>query len=212
MSTEEIAKPKSPRKPRKKAAAAEARAPHVADKPNVGIRKTRLMQLAENYGDSGLMNPRSIDPIVYMLAGMGETTFGKTLIENCQDGIALSNTGFSRQKALGFLADRMIRKYLSGEFNLAGKQETSRDIARLPVLNEASYVDYFMLVSRLEKDAFRTPVAKVASDMIKLVTGYQTEQPAQVCGAVINFFKTTKNQKGFEDLLNEFCVLVKHVS
>lgn len=213
MSTEEIGKvekPKAARKPRKKVTKA-AGPVHQAEKQTVGIRKTRLMQLAEGYGDSGLLNPRSIDPIVYMLAQMGESAFGKSVIDNCQDSIALSNTGFNKQKALGYLADRMVRKYLSDEFTSIGKREMSRDLSRLPVLSEASYVDYFMTVAKLEKEAFRTPIAMAAADMVRLITGYQTEQPIQVCEAIINFFRITKNQEGFEEILKDFCVLAKHV-
>jgi hypothetical protein len=175
----------------------------------VGIRKTRLMELAEGYGDTGLMNPRSVDPLVYMLAEMGESAFGKSVINNCQEDIALSNAGFPKKKAIGYLADQVIRKYLAHEFQTSGKPDVSGKLKRMPVLNEASYVDYFMTVSMLERDAFRTSVHQSANDMVKLITGYQTESPGQVCDAIINFFKTTKNQAGFEDLLRSLCVLVK---
>lgn len=194
---------KAPR--RRKKSEPQPRTPHA----QVGIRKTRLMELAESYGDTGLLNPRSIDPLVYMLAEMGEAAFGKAVIDNCRDSIALTNASFPKQKAIGYLADQMIRKYLAHEFHESGKQDLSGKLKKMPVLNAASYVDYFMIVSMLERDAFRTPVHAVANDMVKLITGYQTENPGQVCDAILSFFKVTKNQKGFEDLLRSLCMLVK---
>jgi hypothetical protein len=177
--------------------------------PTVGMRKTRLMELAEGYGDSGMMNPRSIDPLVYMLAEMGEGVFGKSLIDHCQDEIALSNASFPRKRALGFLTDQIIRKYLAATFKTEGRSDTSHKLLRMPVLNDASYVDYFMTVSMMERDANRTVVAPVMGDLIKMVTGYETEQPAHVCNAIVNFFKVTKDQQGFEELLKGLCKLVK---
>lgn len=203
-----VTKPKAPRKPRKKKAAA-APAIHQPAQHNIGIKKTQLMRLAEKYGDTGLTNPRSIDPLVHMLAELGEVTFGPSVIVACEESIALSNSGFNRGKAIGFLADQMVRKYLAHALRSCGKDELGLKISKMPVLNSASYVDYFMACSTLERDAFRTDVHKVANDMVKIVTGYQTEQPGQVCDSIVNFFKTTKNRAGYEELLKNLCHLVK---
>ena len=200
-------KAKAPRKPRKKKA--EVRPTTQMTDHNVGIKKTQLMRLAEKYGDTGLTNPRSIDPLVHLLAELGEITFGSDVIVSCESSIALSNSGFPRGKAIGFLADQMVRKYLAHALIGCGKDELGLKISKMPVLNSASYVDYFMACSTLERDAFRTDVHKVANDMVKIVTGYQTEQAGQVCDAIVNFFKTTKNRRGFEELLKNLCHLVK---
>jgi hypothetical protein len=199
------------KKPRKKATAKKANTTlqgHV-NQDAIGIRKTALMQLAESYGDTGLMNPRSIDPVVYMLADMGESAFGPTCIKNCAKDIALTNGGFNKRRSLGFLANQIYRVYLPKL--LSEKPEIYKKLTRLPVLNDASYVDYFMLVTFLEKDCFRTPAEKVAPSMVHLLLGYENEQPDQVCRAVTDFFKHTKDQKGFETLLSELCHVVKTV-
>lgn len=175
----------------------------------VGIRKTKLMQVGEFYGDTGLMNPRSIDPLVYMLAERGEATFGGSFIDNCKDGIALSNAGYPKQKALCFLADRMLRKYVAEAFVTVGKGDVGSDLKKMPPLSEATYVDYFMKVSRLERDAFRTNIHPVMNDLAKMVSGYQTEQPNHVCDTIASFFKLTRNQSGMEELLGDLCKLVK---
>lgn len=197
------------KKPRKKKSKKEDETFSQNNKHTIGIKKTQLMKLAEKYGDSGLMNPRTIDPLVHMLAEMGENAFGKSVIENCAEQIALTNAGFPKQKALGFLADRMVRKYIAGEFRHSNKGEIASRLSKMPVLNQASYTDYFMTVSMMERDAFRTRMAPAMDDMVKMITGYQTEQPHNVCAAVVNFFSLTKDQHGFEELLTEFCSLVK---
>lgn len=199
-------KSKAPRKPRKKNVTA---APIKSSGHNIGIRKTRLMELAEYYGDTGLMNPRTIDPVVYMLAEMGEGAFGKKMIDNCREEIALSNADFPKSKALGYLADQLLRKYLATAFQNAGKPEVFSKLSRMPVFNQSSYVDYFMMVSMIERDTFRTDLQTVSNDLVKVVTGYQAEQPGQVCASIVNFFKVTKNQTGFEELLKGLCSLVK---
>jgi hypothetical protein len=204
--SEETVQPKT-RKPRKKKEAA-PQAPRSDF--HVGVRKTRLMELAEYYGDTGLMNPRSIDPLVYMLAEMGEAAFGKSVIDACWDEVALTNAGFSKQKSLAFLADQMVRKYLADAFFHAGKDDMGQKLSKMPAFSETSYVDYFMSVSMLDRDTFRTDLHKVSGNMIKIVTGYQTEQAGQVCDAIVSFFKATKNKTGFEELLKGLGRLVKN--
>lgn len=176
----------------------------------VGIRKTRLMELGESYGDTGLMNPRSIDPLVYMLAELGEINFGASVIDECWNDIALSNANFPKQKALGFLTDHLIRFHLAKAFQGYGKIDVGNKLSNLPVLNSSSYIDFFMTVSFLDKDAFRTDLHPVMNDIVKMVTAYQSEQAGPVCNAVVNFFKATKDKKGFEETLKKLCSLVKN--
>jgi hypothetical protein len=204
--TESAMKPKRSRKTKTKSP---DKKPRPTAEHTIGMRKTRLMELAEGYGDTGMMNPRSIDPLVYLLAELGEAAFGKSVIDHCQDGIALSNAGFPRKRALGFLADQMVRKYLAAEFKSLGKTDTASRLTRMPVLNDASYVDYFMTVSMLDRDAFRTLLHPVVGEFVKLISGYETEQPGNVCQTVVEFFRVTNNQTGFEELLTGLCGLVK---
>lgn len=205
--------PGAPKKTRARKAKTEAVAPEISKNTSntLGIKKTALMLLAESYGDTGLMNPRSIDPIVYMLAEMGESAFGPDVIKNCSQYIPLTNSGFSKKKALGFLADRICRFYLPTLFSRGGKSDTALKLQRMPVLNEASYVDYFMTISMLDRDAFRTEAHPLIADLTRMVAGYETEQAYPICSAVTLYFKQTRDPRGFENLLNQLCLLVKTV-
>jgi len=168
------------------------------------------MEIAEYYGDSGMMNPRSIDPLVYMLVDMAEGRFGPEIVdEKVRNAVALSNAGAPKSRTIALLADRLIRHYLAEGFRQNQKTEMAATLKNLPPLTQASYVDYFVMIIKIEREAFRTPLASVTSHLSKVLLGYQTESPFPICEAIVDFFWDQQNPEGMRQLIGELAACAK---
>lgn len=176
------------------------------------MRKTRLMQLAEAYGDRGLgssLTTSTIDGVVYMLAERIESLFGPKLIDQLQNDIALTQSGFSKKKALEIITSDFLENHLVQDLRLVGINRVAEDLEKLPPLSDKTYVDYFVTLTTIEYSTLKTPLAKVAGKIASILSGYSTESPYPVCDGIVQFFKDTDNSQGCVDLVKNLCAQIK---
>ena len=177
------------------------------------MRKTRLMEVAEKWGDKGAgsLNPRTIDGIVYQITEMGEAAFGPKFTQALEEDISLTEASYSKEKALGFLTSEFMRKYLA-------RAMTDRNILQgekfniLPPLNRDTYVDYFMAVTTLERHTNRTPLQHATLNLHAVLAGYSTESSYPVCDGIVQFFQIMKDEVGLYLLIKSLCEKIKKES
>ena len=182
----------------------------VTKKKEEWMKKTRLMVLAERYGDTGAgaLNPRTIDAIVYQITEMGETAFGPKFTEALEDEVSLTEASYPKNKALEFLTSEFMRKYLS-------RSMTNHHIAQgtnfsaLPPLNKDTYVDYFMAITTLDRHTNKTPLQQTTFNIHAVLTGYSTESSYPVCEGIVNFFKDMKDEVSLYLLIKTLCEKIK---
>jgi hypothetical protein len=177
-------------------------------------RRTKLMQIAEKYGDkgAGALNPRTIDGVVYQLCELAEIAFGPDFIGQLEEDITLTECSYSRKRALCYLTDQFLRKNLAPIMLESNIDAMGGRIKNLPALCEESYVDYFVTFSTFEHSTFRSPIQKACVDIPGILVGYQTETSYPVCQGVITFFRERKDQLGLFLLIQGLCEKIKRES
>lgn len=176
------------------------------------MRQTKLMKIAESHGDRNGLIPSTIDPLVYMLCELSEAAFGSEFISKLSKDIALSNSGAKKSESLNYIVQEFFQKHLADCFKVSNKKDVADKLRGLPALNDSTYVDYFMMLSTVERQSFRTPLEKSASKFTRILTGYQTESPYQVCENVVDFFKDTQDDENLSKMIKGLCHFVKKVA
>jgi hypothetical protein len=177
------------------------------------MKKTKLMEIAEKYGDAGAgaLNPRTIDGVIYQITSLAEHAFGPSFVSQLEEDISLTESSFPRKDALGFLAGEFITRYLAvalqdKNISFAG------NLRSLPKLDDLTYVDYFSAFTTFERHVFRTQLEKACVGVPHILTGYTTETSLPVCEGIVKFFKETKNDLGCFMLIKSLCDKIKHES
>jgi len=178
------------------------------------MRKTRLMQLAEAYGDrgAGTLISGTIDGVVYLLSERAESIFGPRMIDILKKDIALTQSGFPKKKSLEIITGNFIKNYLAADLKNARVDKIADELSKLKPLSSDTYVDYFVALTMLEHGASRTPLAKAVSRVSSILTGYQTESAYPVCDGIVQFFHDTDNAGGCVDLISDLCKEIKKYS
>lgn len=179
------------------------------------MKKTRLMQLAEAYGDRGVgasLTTSTIDAVVYMLSDMAESAFGPQIIDAMKHDIALTQGGFPKKKSLEIITSEFIKKFLLEELKMHKVDKVSSDIQKLPPLSDKTYVDYFVTFTSIEHNTLRTPISKSANKISSILAGYSTESAYPVCDGIVSFFKETENPAGCVELIKTLCSEIKKKS
>lgn len=176
------------------------------------MRKTRLMEIAAKHSTNKtvLVNTSMIDGVVYMLCEMAESDFGPELFDDkLADAIQCTQTGMSRKASLEFLLNDFLHNHLFADLRRVGKTSAAKELLGLPRLTEATYVDYFVKLTTLERHTFRTELEKACYQMPEILAGYTTETPFPVCQGIVNYFKKTQNPEGMSAVIRNLSAYIK---
>jgi hypothetical protein len=176
------------------------------------MRKTRLRRLADSYGDKEcVLAPASIDPVIYMMAEMGETNFGHQFVDLVWDDIQLTNGNFPRKKALEIVANGFLKDLMQA-FENVGKikqDEYAKRMRELPPLNDNTYVDYFVLFITVDQQVSNTPLQRACPNVQAILSAYQTESPGQFCEGIVTFYRETSDVTGYMKIIKSLCDTIK---
>jgi hypothetical protein len=176
------------------------------------MRKTRLRRLADSYGDKEcVLAPASIDPVIYMMAELGESSFGHTFIDLVWDDIQLTNGNFPRKKSLEIISN-IFFKDLMQAFENVGKMkqdEYAKKMRELPPLDDNTYVDYFVLFITVDQHVSNTVLQKACPNIQAILTAYQTESPGAFCEGIVTFYRETENVLGYMKAIKKLCDTIK---
>jgi len=178
------------------------------------MRKTKLMEIAEKYGDSGAgrLNPRTMDAVVYQISDLAETAFGAKFVAELEEDISLTEASYSKQKSLAFLTSEFLRRYVSGALSEHNVDKLAGKLKHLRPLSQETFVDYFSAMTDFERHTFRTPLEKACVNVQAVLTGYSTETSFPVCDGIVNFFQSRNDQLGLFQLIQSLCVKIKEES
>jgi len=165
------------------------------------------MELCERMGDRGvaLLQSRFLHPVIYQMAELGEAAFGPSLIQHLSEDLPHTANGLIRNhEILEPLTDRFFRRHL-----IPGLQRTSPDFPDLPPLSSATYVDYFVKISDIQRQSRGTPEESASQHVSDILMAYSTESSHPLISGIVDFFRLSRNQSGYEDLMIEACRIAK---
>lgn len=165
------------------------------------------MELCERMGDRGvaLLQSRFLHPVIYQMAELGEAAFGPSLIQHLSEDLPHTANGLVRNhEILEPLTDRFFRHHL-----IPMLQQKNPDFAVLPKLTSQTYVDYFVKISDIVRHSRGTAEEAAVQQVSGILMAYSTESSHPLIQGIVDFFRLSRNQAGYEDLLIEACRIAK---
>lgn len=173
------------------------------------------MQLTEKKdGRLNVQGSAMIDAVVYMMTERAEAAFGPNIIDELDKSISMTQCDYPHKKALEYLASEFFAIYLLPMLKQSSPNSRStQTLSGLPRLTEKTYVDYFVLLTKLDTDRIGfKKLYRATSGVQAILTGFQTLSAYPLCEGIVTFFKETNDPQGLVDLISGLCARIKQES